>query len=300
MICLAPPSRSEVRKEPSAGMKTSRQPATTPGIESGSVTLRKRARARPQHLGGLQQRQVQLFQRRVDRQDHERQEAVHQPDHDREWGVEDRQRLVDQPQLEQPGVDEPGIPHEEDHGEGAHQEAGPERQHHQEQQEVSPAATPRDDVGHRIAQHEADDGARDRPDEGPLQDLQIERVEEPRVVLQGESRLHPAVDPARHEAVHQHDEDRDQEERQQPEPARRQQGPRPCLRPGVQPGEGALPEGGHYSSSRIWQSSGSQATAAASPRFHASGLMSWPSFRTATVTSPAPGTVTITCIVSPR
>ena len=35
ITCLAPPSRSDVMKEPSAGTKTSRQPAMTPGSESG-------------------------------------------------------------------------------------------------------------------------------------------------------------------------------------------------------------------------------------------------------------------------
>ena len=43
IISLAPPSRSEVRNDPSAGMKTSRQPATTPGMDSGRVTRRKRS-----------------------------------------------------------------------------------------------------------------------------------------------------------------------------------------------------------------------------------------------------------------
>jgi len=44
--CLAPPSRSDVRNEPSAGMNTSRHPATTPGSESGKVTWRNRAAGR--------------------------------------------------------------------------------------------------------------------------------------------------------------------------------------------------------------------------------------------------------------
>ena len=46
ITCLAPPSRSEVMNEPSAGTKTSRQPAITPGSESGSVTRKKRAPGR--------------------------------------------------------------------------------------------------------------------------------------------------------------------------------------------------------------------------------------------------------------
>ena len=66
-------------------MKTSRQPATTPGIDSGSTTRQNRAAGwAPEHARRLEERQVELLQGGVDRQDHERQEAVDHPRHHRE------------------------------------------------------------------------------------------------------------------------------------------------------------------------------------------------------------------------
>src|SRR5579862_2623110 len=40
---FAPPNRSDVRNEPSDGINTSRDPAMSPGAESGNVTLQNRA-----------------------------------------------------------------------------------------------------------------------------------------------------------------------------------------------------------------------------------------------------------------
>ena len=99
----------------------------------------------------------------------------------------------------------------------------------------------RDDVGHRIAEEQADDGAADRPGERPLQDLEIKRVEEASVMLQGEARLDPAVDPAGHEAVHQHDEERYHEESQQPEARRALPVPRPGPAAGCTARQGHAP-----------------------------------------------------------
>jgi hypothetical protein len=201
-------------------------------MESGKVT-------RAQDLSGFQQGEIELLQRRVDREDHEGQETVDQPHHHRERGVEHGNRIHSD--LRQPAVDQPGVSEQEDHGEGPDQEAGPERKHDEEEEEVLPASGPGNHVGDRIAQHQADHGAGHRPYEGALEDVQVQRVEEPPIVLQREAGVHPAVDPTRHHAVHQHDEDGNQEEHQQPERPRPQQQPGPCLRPGVQPTQEPLP-----------------------------------------------------------
>ena len=91
---------------------------------------------RAERLGRFQQRRIELLQRGVDRQDHERQEAVHQAEQHREGRVEQGERGVDQAEAQQHGVHQAAVAKQEDHGEGADQKAGPERQHHQEEQQA--------------------------------------------------------------------------------------------------------------------------------------------------------------------
>ena len=85
MVVSRLPRISALTKSPTAGMKTSSDPANTPGIDSGSVTRRKALRpAGVQVSGGLDQVRVDLLERDVQRQDHERQEVVGQPADDGE------------------------------------------------------------------------------------------------------------------------------------------------------------------------------------------------------------------------
>jgi hypothetical protein len=66
-------------------MKTRRQPATTPGSDSGKVIFQKALdRRAAEILGRLDQSLVHLFQRRIERQDHERQVGIDDADIDRE------------------------------------------------------------------------------------------------------------------------------------------------------------------------------------------------------------------------
>ena len=103
-----PPSRSGMTNSPTAGMKTSRQPAMTPGSDSGKVIFQKaRGRRAAEILGGLDQRIVHLLQRRIERQHHEGQIGIDDADEDRRSGVEDDQRLVDDVQREQQLVEQP-------------------------------------------------------------------------------------------------------------------------------------------------------------------------------------------------
>ena len=68
-------------------MKVSSVPATTPGIDSGRVTLRNAVQpAGVQVACRLQQPGVEPLQARVERQHHERQEVVRQPGDHRDRG----------------------------------------------------------------------------------------------------------------------------------------------------------------------------------------------------------------------
>ena len=69
---------------PTAGMKTSMQPAMTPGSDSGKVIFQKALiGGQPRSCGRLDQRMVHLLQRRIERQHHERQVGIDDADEDR-------------------------------------------------------------------------------------------------------------------------------------------------------------------------------------------------------------------------
>ena len=76
-----PPSRSGMTNSPTAGMKTRKQPAMTPGSDSGKVIFQKALdRRAAEILRRLEQRLVHLLQRRIERQDHERQVGIDDAD----------------------------------------------------------------------------------------------------------------------------------------------------------------------------------------------------------------------------
>jgi hypothetical protein len=65
-------------------MNTSRQPAITPGSDSGKVIFQKAVHRRAAEvLRRLDQRIVHLLQCRIERQDHERQVGIDDADEDR-------------------------------------------------------------------------------------------------------------------------------------------------------------------------------------------------------------------------
>ena len=80
---------------PIIGMNTRMLPVTRPGSAIGSVTCRKRRPAAgPEVLGGLDQRAVHPLERHVEREDHQRQVAVDEPDEHGGLGAEDAERPV--------------------------------------------------------------------------------------------------------------------------------------------------------------------------------------------------------------
>ena len=150
---------------PTAGMKTSRQPATMPGIASGKVTFQKALiGGQPRSSRGLDQRVVHLVEGGEDRQRHERQVGIDDADIDRRVRVEDRQRMVDDVQPQQELVEQPLRLEDADPGIDADQEARPERQDdHHEQRRADARRRARHAVGERKADQERQEG-RDRRD----------------------------------------------------------------------------------------------------------------------------------------
>ena len=97
VVVSAPPSRSGVTKSPMAGMKVRIEAATMPGMVSGRVTwMNARATAGVEVACGGDQRVIQAVDGDEERQDGEGQEAVGHAQHDRQVGVEQDDRLVDQ------------------------------------------------------------------------------------------------------------------------------------------------------------------------------------------------------------
>ena len=76
-----PPSRSGMTNSPTAGMKTSRQPAMTPGSDSGKVIFQKALiGGQPRSAAASSSVVIDLLERRVERQHHERQVGIDDAD----------------------------------------------------------------------------------------------------------------------------------------------------------------------------------------------------------------------------
>ena len=156
MYWFGVPSSSALMKSPAAGMKVSSVPATTPGIDSGSVTRRKTSRRRAvEVVARLEQAVVDPLERGVERQDHERQEVVGDAgDHgtvvSSRRPSSDTMPTVFRRVTTKPGVGQDRLPRERPDQVG-HEER---RDHGQEQRVAPPPATEGDDVGERIADQE--------------------------------------------------------------------------------------------------------------------------------------------------
>ncbi len=235
-----------------------------------------------QIAGRLVQPPVDALQRGVERQDHERQEVVRQTAHDRErcgedpvpggpaepaGDVQDVQRVEDAD--DRPGVREDRLP-----GEGADQEAGEERRDHQDHDQVPPAAgAERDQIGQRIAQHQAQDrgGGRVEHRAQELRPVLAQRVPVGREVpgdlvalLQG-ARLHGRGGLVDHR---QREEDEQPEQSGQQQPVRRPAAPLAgWLLLGGRGGQrrGRLGERRHQTAASSWMPA-SMSWAASSPK----------------------------------
>ena len=201
----------------------------TPGIVSGSVTWTKAQRplayrSRAAATRSTSSRSMDTYSGRIA---NGRNPYV-MPRITDEVGVEQDDRLGGQPERRQDRVDDPVVAEDDHPGVGADEVAGPERQHHQdEQQDLAPAAVARDPVGQGIADGQAQD-RRDRRVSQRVQGRGQEAgFERPRVVVEGD----PVVDdPVERvplpEADEEDDRQRDDVEQDQPGDARAEQGER--------------------------------------------------------------------------
>ena len=87
---------------PHIGMKTSSAPAIDAGQRQRQGHAPERAARPAAEIGrGLEQRRIELLQRGVERQHHERQIGIDEPDLTEKSVVEERQRLVDEADIHQ-------------------------------------------------------------------------------------------------------------------------------------------------------------------------------------------------------
>ena len=90
---LEPASRSGITNSPTIGMKQSNTPAPTPGNDSGNVTSQNACRGEaPRSPAASSKRRVHLGQRRIERQDHERQIGIDDAEIHRAVGGEPHHR----------------------------------------------------------------------------------------------------------------------------------------------------------------------------------------------------------------
>ncbi len=139
---LEPASRSGITNSPTIGMKQSSTPAPTPGSDSGNVTSQNTCARRGAEIGGgLLQRRLHLRQRRIERQDHERQIGIDDAEIHRAVGRQPHHRRRDQMQRQQDLVEQAVMLQDVDPGIDADQERGPERHDHQHHRDAPASAS---------------------------------------------------------------------------------------------------------------------------------------------------------------
>ena len=170
-------------------------------------------RAAAQAGAGLHQIARDLLHGGVERQHHERQQDMHGRDHGAEGVVHQRQRLVDDPEILQELVDHAGPLQQHQPGIGAHQHAGPERQHHQRQDHDAPSLRHgAGGIGDGIAEQQRQHGHHEADLEGQRKAAPVDVfAEDAAVILQREAVM---VDRLPGEpADRQHDEQQDHQQR---------------------------------------------------------------------------------------
>ena len=215
-------------------MNVSSEPAKTPGSASGQRDPPEGGRpVRVQVLGGLDEPVVDLLERHVERQDHERQEVVGDPGDLGDGRAQEAERARQDPQrvLQRP-EDRALVTQQDLPADRADQEAGEERRDDEEQDQVLVAAAPERD---RVGDREPDEQAQDRRDpavEDRVEELLPEGLEPLAIGVERPGDREPFLDGARRDRVREHLDRRDDEEEDQEQQARRQQdvGQRPCPR----------------------------------------------------------------------
>ena len=152
------PSSWALMKSPAAGMKVSSVPAKIARQRERQRHAQERLQlARVEILRRLEQPRVDLLERDVQRQRHEREEVVRQPGDDGDRRREQPAALLDDPDGAQDVEDEAAVGEDRLPGERPDQVRDEERRDDREQEEVLPAAAAEGDpVDERVADDERD------------------------------------------------------------------------------------------------------------------------------------------------
>ena len=129
MMPLGPPSSSGARKSPRLRTKAKVAPASTPGMESGKITLQKVCSGRcAQIVRGFHQIPRNVLERRIDRQKCERRVDVGERQHHGKRAIEQKlQRMLREVHILQQRVQHAVAAQDRFPGIGAHQIADPQR-----------------------------------------------------------------------------------------------------------------------------------------------------------------------------
>ena len=157
---------------------------------------------------------VEPVDRDVQRQDRERQEPVGHAQHDGQVGVEQDDRLVDDPERRQHRVHHAVVAQDDHPGVGPDEVARPERQHHEDQQQrlVAPAVAA-DPVRDRVADQDREHRRQRRVPERVPDRRQERRRQRARVVVERQVvAVHAAEPVLRAQADDEDDRQRHEEE----------------------------------------------------------------------------------------
>ncbi len=150
---------------------------------------------------GFEQRAVQALQRRVKRQDRERQITVDQPEDHGAVVIEQGQGRVDEAELLEQSVEQTGVAQQEHPGVSPNQKAGPKGQHHQSEIEILRPAGARDKQREREAQQQTERGGRAGDPKRSPENFEIEGIDEALIAFERPGRCDAAVDAAREKAI---------------------------------------------------------------------------------------------------
>ena len=193
-----------------------------PAADAGQEHAPERAeRPGPQVTRRLEQPEVELLGRRVDRQDGERQLGVDEHEQHRPRVVEQLRVRRDQVQRHQQVLDRTLGVQQDFPREDAHEEAGPERHDHGQQQRVLPAPRrTRHEVRHRRGQQQAERGGEHRQRDRAPQDRRVVRIAQAAQRLQRPAVPDAAIGIRGLEGHREHDRRRRQEQRHEPREGR--------------------------------------------------------------------------------
>ncbi len=180
---------------------------------------------RAEIVGSQQQFLLQILEYRIQRQDHERQQQIHQTNDHGALGIEQLQGLIDQPDRHQGAVQQTVGGQNQLQGVGAHQGVGPERHDQQEDQyQLTLFANLGERPGKRIANQQAHQCGHGRHVQGVQENLQIQRVKQLAIGIQIQGQRQERDRVPGHDTGTDHQQVRCQYQEQEPAPDQNQNG----------------------------------------------------------------------------